>query len=174
LAGFLASVLRIYVENQGLGQVRSAPFQMKTGPDLPGRQPDVLFIANEHLNRLRETYLDGPADLVIEIVSPESAARDRGAKFYEYASGGIPEYWLIDPQSRIAEFYDLEGDHYRTVLSSRQGKFQSQVVPGLWWHVEWLWQTPLPAVEEVLLEIGGEAYARRLIDRLRSKGFLPG
>lgn len=47
---------------------------------------------------MKETYLDGPADLVVGIVSPDSVGRDRGEKFYEYAQGGVPEYWLIDPQ----------------------------------------------------------------------------
>lgn len=56
------------------------------------------FVASEHLDRLKETYLDGPADLVVGIVSPDSVGRDRGEKFYEYAQGGVPEYWLIDPQ----------------------------------------------------------------------------
>ncbi|HID10572.1 MAG TPA: Uma2 family endonuclease, partial [Candidatus Latescibacteria bacterium] len=80
LADFLTAILRIYTEARGLGVVRSAPFQMKTGPELPGREPDILFIAQEHLEQLKETYLEGPADLVIEIASPESRLRDRGEK----------------------------------------------------------------------------------------------
>ena len=50
----------------------------------------------------------------------------------------------------------------------------SKVVPGFRLRVEWLWQEPLPAVEDVLLQIGGESYARRWIERLRQQGFLPG
>ncbi len=88
-ADFLVSVLRPFVEIHQLGIVCSAPFQMKLEH---GREPDLLFVAQEHLGRLKETYLDGPADLVVEIVSPESVARDRGDKFYEYSRGGVPEY----------------------------------------------------------------------------------
>jgi Uma2 family endonuclease len=105
LADFLTALLRLFTEAHQLGIVRSAPFQMKTGPDLPGREPDIIFVAREHLDRLKHTHLDGPADLVVEIVSPESRARDRGTKFYEYEQGGIREYWLLDPLRRQAEFY---------------------------------------------------------------------
>jgi Uma2 family endonuclease len=106
IAGFLTSVMRIFVEQRELGVILSAPFQMKLEH---GREPDLLFVASENLERLKESYLDGPADLVVEIVSPESAGRDRGEKFYEYARGGVPEYWLIDPQLEWVEFY-----HYVT------------------------------------------------------------
>ena len=95
-----------------MGVVRFAPFQMKTGPNLPGREPDLLFIAQEHLDRLKGTYLEGPADLVVEIVSPDSGARDRGEKFYEYERGGVPEYWLLDYARRQAEFYQLGQDAF--------------------------------------------------------------
>ncbi len=39
----------------------------------------------------------GMADLVIEVVSDDSVARDRADKFYEYQTAGIQEYWIIDP-----------------------------------------------------------------------------
>jgi Uma2 family endonuclease len=106
IAGFLYAILRTYVELHHLGVVWLAPFQMKLSRS--GREPDVLFVAQEHLHRLHPTHLEGPADLVIEIVSPESAPRDRGEKFYEYQEAGIPEYWLIDPQSQWAEFYQRD------------------------------------------------------------------
>ena len=170
IADFLISILRPFVEARQLGSVVSAPFQMKLEH---GREPDLLFIATEHLDRLKQTYLDGPADLVVEIVSPESAARDRGDKYYEYAAGRVAEYWLIDPQTEIAEFYRLQDGHYRTVLSGQEGRYEAWVLPGFWLRVEWLWQEPLPAVDEALLEIGGEGYARSLIQRLRRRGFLP-
>jgi Uma2 family endonuclease len=151
IAGFLTSVLRTFVEQRELGVIVSAPFQMKLDH---GREPDLLFVASEHLDRLKETHLDGPADLVVEIVSPDSVGRDRGDKFYEYARGGVPEYWLIDPQARWAEFNRLEGEHYRPAFSGDQGEYHSLALPGLWLRVEWLWQEPLPRVLDVLRELG--------------------
>jgi len=170
ISGFLESVLRSFVEVHRLGIVRGAPFQMKLER---GREPDLLFVASEHLDCLREAYLDGPADLVVEIISPDSVERDRGEKFYEYARGGVPEYWLIDPQMEWAGFYHLKEERYRVAFSGKEGEYHALALPGFWLRVEWLWQEPLPAIEDVLLEVSGEAYALRLIERLRQRGFLP-
>ncbi len=151
LAGFLEKILGVFVEQRELGIVLSAPFQMKLER---GREPDLLFIAHEHLNRLRESFLDGPADLVVEIISPESVGRDRGEKFYEYARGGVPEYWLIDPQNEWAEFYHRQGSHYRSSFSGDAGEYTALVLPGFRLRVEWLWQQPLPRVLDVLRALG--------------------
>jgi len=152
IAGFLESVLRSFVEVRQLGIVRSAPFQMRLADS--GRESDLLFVATNHLDRLKETYLDGPADLVVEIVSPESAGRDRGDKFYEYARGGVSEYWLLDPEMEWAEFYQLEKGRYRVAFSGKEGRYEARVLPGLWLRVEWLWLEPLPKVLDVLRELG--------------------
>ena len=64
IAQFLGRVLAGYVEIDRLGIVVSAPFQMKL--EQSGREPDVFFLAEAHRGRRRATYLDGPADLVIE------------------------------------------------------------------------------------------------------------
>ena len=172
---FLLTLLRAFVELHDLGVVLSAPFQVKLEEVRRGREPDLLFVAREHLDRLKDTYLDGPPDLVVEIVSPESVSRDRGEKFYEYAQAGVPEYWLIDPQIRWADFYRLEPEarRYRPAFGGEEGVYRSEVLPGFWLRVEWLWQDPLPPVDEALLEVGGEAYAQRVLERLRRRGFLP-
>jgi len=171
VCGFLEAVLRVYVESRGLGVVRSGPFQMKLARS--GREPDVMFVAREHLGRLQQTHLDGPADLAVEILSPESRSRDRGEKFYEYEEGGVREYWLVDPDRRQAEFYQLgEDGRYRLVQPDADGRYHSAAVPGFWLRVDWLWQETLPEVEQVMLEVGGAEYAQRWIDRLRRAGFL--
>src|SRR5579871_4216018 len=108
LSGWLAAVLRFWVEARGLGLVLGAPFQMRLpDPMRRGREPDLLLVREENRGRLRGTYLDGPADLVVEIISPESIARDRGDKFVEYEQGKVLEYWLVDPERQQAEFYQL-------------------------------------------------------------------
>lgn len=155
IGGFLTALLRHFVEAHQLGMVISAPFQMKTGPDLPGREPDILFIAREHLDRLKTTYLDGPADLVVKIISPENRAHDRGEKFYEYEQGGVREYWLIDPDRKQAEFYQRGEDGiYRLVPVDEDGIYRSAVLEGLWLKVAWLWPDPLPPLTSVLKEWG--------------------
>jgi Uma2 family endonuclease len=154
ISGFLHALLRGFVENQNLGVVLAAPFQMKL--ERSGREPDLHFLSKENLQRLKPTYLDGPADLVVEIISPESAGRDRGDKFYEYERAKIPEYWLIDPEMERVEFYRLDADRYRAEAIDGEGIYYSPVVRGLWLRVDWLWQEPMPRVSEVLREVEGD------------------
>ena len=155
LVRFLASLLGWIADEQALGELVQSPFQMRLpDPISRGREPDLLFVAREHLDRLRPTYLDGPADLVVEITSPESVSRDRGEKFVEYEAAGIPEYWLIDPERQQAEFYLLGSDgRYRLALGGASGEYASQMLPGLRLQVEWLWQEPLPKLRDVLRQL---------------------
>jgi Uma2 family endonuclease len=155
LAGFLAALLRLFAEAHQAGTVITAPFQMKTALDLPGREPDILFIAREHTDRLQDAYMDGPADLVVEIISPDSRTRDRRRKFGEYQRGGVREYWLLDPLRKRAEFYQRGNDGlYRQIPIGDDGILHSAVLAGLWLRVAWLWQEPLPLLMDVLREWG--------------------
>jgi Uma2 family endonuclease len=150
---FLVSLIKSFTEANDSGVVLYEPFQMKTGPDLPGRAPDILFVAKKNLGRLKRLYLDGPGDLVIEIISPGSRAVDRGQKFYEYEQGGVPEFWLIDPQRQQAEFYQRGTDGiYRLVPAGEEGIYRSKILAGLWLKATWLWQSPLPSTLSVLKE----------------------
>jgi Uma2 family endonuclease len=150
---FLLTLFRQFVEAHSLGRVLFDPFQMKTGPGLPGRAPDILFVAQENLGRLKRLHLDGPGDLVVEIISPGSRAVDRGEKFYEYEQGGVAEYWLIDPDRKQAEFYQRGEDAlYHSISPGSDGIYHSKLLPGLWLKPAWLWQEPLPAVMGILKE----------------------
>ncbi|MCX7856333.1 MAG: Uma2 family endonuclease, partial [Anaerolineae bacterium] len=150
---FLLVVISAFVRHNKVGEVRYEPFQMRLASS--SRSPDILFVSYTNLHRLKETYLDGAADLVVEVISPESRARDRGDKFYEYEEAGVREYWLIDPERKQAEFYQMAEDGiYRTALAGSQGVYHSKVLEGLWLKVEWLWQHPKPTVIDVLREWG--------------------
>jgi Uma2 family endonuclease len=155
LAGFLFALLRFFAEARQSGKVLPAPYQMKTAPDLPGREPDVLFVAREHLDRFKGSYLDGPADLVVEVISQDSRGRDRGDKFYEYEEGGVREYWLVDYLRKQTEFYVRGQDEvFHPVMVGEDGIYRSAVLEGFWLRVEWLWQEPPPSLVEVLRELG--------------------
>ena len=108
LVMFLSTLLNLYISRHNLGILLNAPFQMRLHNPPRGREPDIAFVTHASTTRFTAQYLDGPADLVIEIISPESIARDRGEKFYEYEAAGVREYWLIDPQREQAEFYQLD------------------------------------------------------------------
>ena len=151
LVGFLESILRAFVEEHDLGVIRTGPMSMKI--DERGREPDVFFVSKTNLDRLKTNYLDGAADLIIEIISPESRGRDRGDKFYEYEKAGVKEYWLIDYERRQTEFYQLgENGIYQVVQPDENQVFHSAVLENLEFKIEWLWQKKLPNLLQVLKE----------------------
>lgn len=152
---FLTALLRFYVEARKAGKIISAPFQMRLESLNVAREPDLMFVAKENLERIQPNFLAGPADMVIEIVSPESVGRDRGEKYVEYETAGVREYWLLDPRRKQAEFYFLnDTNQFELILSGREGIFRSRVLDGFYLRVEWLWQKPLPALADVLHEMG--------------------
>ncbi|MCC6455299.1 MAG: Uma2 family endonuclease [Caldilineaceae bacterium] len=144
---FLITLLNLYVSTRNLGVIFTAPYQMRLHQPPRGREPDVLFVAQANLGQVTNQYLDGPADLVVEVISPESSGRDRGDKFYEYEMAGVREYWLVDPQREQVEFYQLDNQgRYALALGGHTGEYRSVVIPGLALDVAWLWQEPLPPV----------------------------
>ncbi len=150
LMGFLMRVLSEFVEERGLGLLFTPPYVMRLASVRRGREPDLLFVAAEHQDRLRKNHLDGPADLVVEIISPDSAKRDRHDKLAEYELGGVREYWILDPDKRQAVFYQLDGSgRYHEASVDVSGIYRSEVLDGFWLEVLWLWQSPFPTLAAV-------------------------
>ncbi|MDE2992594.1 MAG: Uma2 family endonuclease [Chloroflexota bacterium] len=135
---FIQTVLSLYVVKQGLGRVFADQFEMRLG--LQRFVPDASFVRTEHLDRVLPTRIEGPADLVVEILSPDSVARDRGVKLRDYAAAGVQEYWLLDPETERIEVYARQPDGtFAPLAPDRTGAIASQVVPGLRLQPEWLW-----------------------------------
>ncbi len=149
---FLLHLFSEFLEGHAIGELRHDPYNMKTGPDLPGRAPDILFVATKNLKRLKKSHLQGPADLAVEIVSPRSGGVDRGDKYYEYERGGVLEYWLIDPQRKTAEFHQRsKRGRYQLIPVDADGIYRSRMMPGLWVKELWFWY-PFPAMATVRRE----------------------
>lgn len=158
LAEFLSRLIQLFVEAADLGEVLTGPMQVKLSPDGSGREPDVFFVARERGGQLREKFFEGAPDLVIEVVSDESASRDRVDKFEEYEEAGVREYWIVDPRPRRrrADFYQLAPDGKYQPVPTPEGVYRSAVLPGFWLRVEWLWQEPLPKLLPTLETIQKE------------------
>jgi Uma2 family endonuclease len=147
---FLARLLVAWLEEQSLGgEVLGPEFAVRLPTRPSGREPDVLYVSAVQMPQLRNTFLDGPAALCVEIVSPESADRDFNDKFQEYEAAGVEEYWILDPDDHAIFFYRLaENGRYRRILP-QDGVFVSQAVPNLPIQPAWLWQDPLPTLREI-------------------------
>lgn len=139
ISTYLSHILSGYVRRKGLGgRVYHAPFQMKLARS--GREPDVLYVSRDAVARLQKGWLEGPGDLAVEVLSPESRVRDRREKFIEYEQAGVREYWLVDPLARTVEVFRLNSAGlYEPVPGGEPSRVQSEVIPGLWIDPSWLW-----------------------------------
>lgn len=135
---FLMTVLRLFVRHHKLGEVRGEQMAMRLGQNV--FIPDISFLLNAHQDRLEPGYIRGPADLAIELVSPDDPDRDRVRKRAAYAQAGVREYWLIDLQSRQISLYRLASQgQYVPIAPDERGAYCSEVVPGFFLHPDWLW-----------------------------------
>ncbi|MCA9970544.1 MAG: Uma2 family endonuclease [Anaerolineales bacterium] len=108
----LAVALHLHVKENGLGRVFEAPIDVLL-PELASPvQPDVLFIAASRLAIVKEKFIDGVPDLIVEVLSPGNPDHDRRTKFNLYAQAGVTEYWIVDPDACRADVYALRGHAY--------------------------------------------------------------
>lgn len=147
---FFKMLLKIYLESTEGGMVLGDPVVMRPHPDLPARQPDVLVLLPERMDYLREKEIAGPANLVIEVISPGSEARDRGEKFGEYEQGGVDEYWIVDPLRRESLFYVRGEDGLFHSRLPVDGVYHSVVLGKLRLTVSTLWEDTLPTTRQLI------------------------
>ncbi|HVR95594.1 MAG TPA: Uma2 family endonuclease [Thermoanaerobaculia bacterium] len=111
-----------FVVRRKLGQVYSSPVDvLLSRTDV--LQPDVLYISRERLGIATENNLNGPPDLVVEVLSDSTRRRDEVLKLHRYSELGVPEYWILDPVRRIAKLYRQGENGLRLVaeLSAEAG-----------------------------------------------------
>jgi Uma2 family endonuclease len=99
------------------GEVFIAPLDVKLA-EHSIVQPDVLYISPDRREILgdRRGWIDGAPDLLIEILSPGTARRDRVQKLALYARSGVKEYWIVDPTERQVEFLVHENGRFVVAL----------------------------------------------------------
>ena len=75
-------------------------------------EPDLCFITNQRRHIVKEKFIDGPPDLIVEVISESNRTHDTVVKFRNYAQHGVTEYWLVDPRDNEISTWRLEGDGY--------------------------------------------------------------
>jgi Uma2 family endonuclease len=147
--GFLLSLLQGYANKTRAGIVLGSRTPMFLEED-QRFEPDLLFIQQRHLDRLGETALVGPADLVVEILSTATRDYDLNEKRNAYAAGAVPEFWIVDPMASVFLADRPAGTRQAELV---RGRYESESLPSFWLDVEWLWQEPLPDAGECLAKI---------------------
>ena len=107
-------------ELENAGYVYNSPMDLLIQGGTP-LQPDLMFLLPEQFSQIQEKWIQGPPHLVVEILSPSTASRDRVKKLRKYASNGIPYYLLVDPDSQTLEVLQLSGASYLVAQSLEVG-----------------------------------------------------
>ncbi len=95
-----------FVEQHDLGEMAVGPIDVLFGEG-DYLQPDLVFVRKDRLDIIKDRGVEGAPDLIIEVLSPGTAKRDRGIKRERYAHFGVPEYWVVDPVARRIEIHRL-------------------------------------------------------------------
>ncbi len=130
VSGNLEFILREFVQEKNLGRIYDAPFDVHLGDNVA--QPDILFVFKERSYVITEEEIKGAPDLVIEILSPATAERDRTYKKVLYARYGVREYWIVDPKKKIIEVLTLKKEGYESFnIYKKIDTLNSSLLPGL-------------------------------------------
>ena len=104
------------LEREQKGYIFDAP----VGLMIPGAtpvEPDLIYLRADQKDLIEEKFINGPPHLIVEILSPSTASRDRTLKLNLYAGAGVPHYWIVDPDSCTIEVYHLKDDHYQVMAA---------------------------------------------------------
>ena len=120
-------------EEAGFGVALAAPTDVYLD-DANGVQPDLLFVRRVHTDMVVEDNVRGVPDLVTEILSPTTRARDLGVKLRLYARFGVRVYWVVDPEAETITVYEPAGDgngYARRAVLSRGDTLRCDLFPGV-------------------------------------------
>lgn len=111
----LAWLLYGFVREHDAGMVFGSPVDilLDEGDYL---EPDIVYVRRDRANVLTDRGIEGPPDLVVEVISHSTAQRDRGVKLERYRHHGVPAYWIVDPDARCVEVWDLASGARKPVL----------------------------------------------------------
>jgi Uma2 family endonuclease len=114
ICGRLAAQIRPFVKERQLGRFFTHPIHIILDKHLH-YEPDLCFVANERRAIIGESYISGPPDLIIEVISESNRSHDTVVKFNDYQRYGVKEYWLVDPRENHIRVFTLEGSSYQTL-----------------------------------------------------------
>ena len=102
----LVTFLNTFVRAHDLGRVFASPVDVLLGEG-DYLEPDIVFVRKGRSDILSDRGVEGPPDLLVEVISPASVDRDRGIKLERYRHFGVAEYWVVDPDVRAVEVWAL-------------------------------------------------------------------
>ena len=123
-------------------------------------QPDLLVVCEK--DKIKPTHIEGAPALVVEVLSPSTAAFDRVRKLRLYAASGVEEVWLVTPYPHTVEVFALDGNEYRLAGAyGREDNLQSRRFPDLMIDLDRLFDFPIDPGERIeMVKEGRPPYGR--------------
>ena len=127
----LATRLRAYARESG-GLALVAPLDI-VFDEFDVVQPDIVFFRAERRHLVSpDAVTRHRPDIAVEVLSPSTAATDRGRKMRMFARYGVPEYWIVDPVLEQMEVHALDARAYRPAqVAGVGGTVHSVLLPDL-------------------------------------------
>jgi Uma2 family endonuclease len=141
IVGWLIETLRVWARRRG-GRVAASEAKIAVGPQR-GRKPDVSMYVRSRMPAAADRLITAVPHLIVEVTSPRprDARRDRVDKLGDYARAGIRYYWILDPQLRSLEVFELgRGGRYTVALTATAGRVGVPGCPGLVVDLDGLWR----------------------------------
>jgi Uma2 family endonuclease len=102
-------------------------------------QPDILAVCDR--SKLSKGSVDGPPDLVIEILSPSNTQKLMFLKFENYLDAGVREYWVLDPEEKKVQVHVLQDGRYISSAYKKDAVIPVSVLPPFSLDLKTLWET---------------------------------
>ena len=112
MSGKIESLLGSFIGINSLGEMFHAPYDVYLDEDNNAVQPDIIFVSAQNASIVKSHGIVGVPDLIVEFISPGNGRHDRITKKDLYEKFGVKEYWIIDPDTKEAIVYKLEGNQY--------------------------------------------------------------
>lgn len=121
ISGNLFFEIQLLLREKKLGHVFCAPIDLFLEESSSVVQPDILFFSKSNPMVVNNKGLHGVPDLIIEILSPGNKKYDLVKKKNLYEKSGVKEYWVVDPETRIATGFSLKNNAYQSI-GQQKGK----------------------------------------------------
>ncbi len=139
--GNLHGILFAYLKEHPIGDLYLAPIDLILSPTNVA-QPDMLFLSAKKRSLVSERGIEGPPDLIVEVLSPTTEKTDRNVKSRLYGRFGVTHYWLIDPEAKQLEMFRYSGKRYRVIPPVKGATHASleDLFPNLVFNLADLWK----------------------------------
>jgi Uma2 family endonuclease len=123
--------IRLFLRAHNLGELFSSPIHVVLDKHVH-YEPDLCFVASERRSIIGENYIDGPPDLIIEVISESNRSHDTVVKFNDYGRYGVKEYWLVDPRENHIRVFTLEDSGSQPLgVFAAKDRIRSRVLPSI-------------------------------------------